>query len=162
MHNSRETGDQAAGLRHLMMPASEKLVTVALATPDLKFDKSIRTLRAHLDKTQYDRFVEFMPLHYSNIKIKLPPLGKVIVCLTSTATSIKQAYSLIKVFSEHTQGQSIGIFVVASCTSQAKTIFYNLSSVSSKHIGIAIDLIGFDVPDAQRHYTGEAQRLALV
>ena len=81
MLNSRITSDQAAGLRQLMMPASEKLVTVALATPDLKIEKSIRLLRTHLDKTQYDTFVEFKPLHYSNIKTKLPPLGKVIICL---------------------------------------------------------------------------------
>jgi hypothetical protein len=162
MHNCKVTNDQAAGLRQLMMPATEKLVTVALATPDLKIDKSIRLLRAHLDQTQYDRFVEFMPLHYSNIKTKLPPLGKVIICLTNTAASIKQAYSLIKVFSEHTFGQSIGVFVVASCASQAKTIFYNLSSVSSKHIGITTDLIGFDVPETQKYTGNEAQRLAMV
>ena len=102
MLNSRITSDQAAGLRQLMMPASDKLVTIALATPDLKIEKSIRLIRAHLNQAQYDRFVEFKPLHYSNIKTKLPPLGKVIICLTNSASSIKEAYSLIKLFSEHT------------------------------------------------------------
>ena len=162
MLNSRITSDQAAGLRQLMMPASERLVTVALATSDLKIEKSIRLLRAHLDKTQYDKFVEFKPLHYSDIKTKLPPLGKVIICLNNTASSIKEAYSLIKLFSEHTFGQAIGVFVIATCASQAKTIFYNLSSVSSKHIVVATDLIGFDVPETQRKHGSDAQRFAMV
>ena len=162
MLNSRITSDQAAGLRQLMMPASDKLVTIALATPDLKIEKSIRLIRAHLNEAQYDRFVEFKPLNYSNIKTKLPPLGKVIICLTNSASSIKEAYSLIKLFSEHTFGQAIGVFVMASCASQAKTIFYNLSSVSSKHIGVATDLIGFDVSEIQRKYGSEAQRFAMV
>ncbi len=162
MLNSRITSDQAAGLRQLMMPASDKLVTIALATPDLKIEKSIRLIRAHLNQAQYDRFVEFKPLHYSNIKTKLPPLGKVIICLTNSASSIKEAYSLIKLFSEHTFGQAIGVFVMASCASQAKTIFYNLSSVSSKHIGVATDLIGFEVPEIQRKYGSEVQRFAMV
>ncbi len=162
MHNSRYTSDQAEGLRQLMMPATEKLVTIALATPELKIEKSISLLRAHLDKSEYDRFVEFKPLHYSDIKTKLPPLGKVIICLTNTAGSIKQAYTLIKIFSEHTYGQSIGVFVLASCASQAKTIFYNLSSVSSKYVGVSTNLIGFDIPNIRRQNENEVQRFAMV
>jgi hypothetical protein len=143
-----------------MMPATEKLVTIALATPDLKIEKTISLLRNHLDQTEYDRFIEFKPLHYSNIKTKFPPLGKVVICLTNSAVSIKQAYLLIKLFSEHTYGQSIGIYVLASAASQAKTIFYNLSSVSSKHIGVSTNLIGFDVPHIRKN--SEVQRLAMV
>ncbi len=162
MHNSRNSSDQAEGLRQLMMPSTDKLVTIALATSDLKIEKSISLLRAHLDKSEYDKFVEFKPTHYSDIKTKLPPLGKVIICLTNTAVSIKQAYSLIKIFSEHTYGQSIGVFVMASCASQAKTIFYNLSSVSSKYVGASTDLIGFEVPHIRKQINHEAQRFAMV
>lgn len=162
MPNLNITCDQAAGLRQLMMPATEKLVTIALATPDLKIEKTMGLLRGHLDKTEYDRYVEFKPSHHSDVKNKLPPVGKVIICLNSTAVSIKQAYILIKHFAEHTYGQSIGIFVMASCESQAKTIFYNLSSVSSKYIGVSTNLIGIDVPNIQKHNESEVQRFALV
>lgn len=162
MHNTRNTSDQAEGLRQLMMPTTEKLVTIALATPDIKIEKSITLLRAHLDHSEYDRFVEFKPLHYSDTKTKLPPLGKVIICLNNTAGSIKQAYTLIKIFSEHTYGQSIGVFVIATCASQAKTIFYNLSSVSSKYVGASTDLIGFEVPHIRKHSENEVQRFAMV
>lgn len=162
MHNSRNTSDQAEGLRQLMMPATEKLVTIALATPDLKIEKSISMLRTHLDKSEYDKFVEFKPLHYSDTKTKLPPLGKVVICLTNTAGSIKQAYTLIKIISEHTYGQSIGVFVIASCASQAKTIFYNLSSVSSKYVGASTDLIGFEVPNIRKPNENTAQRFAMI
>lgn len=154
MRDTRYTSDQAAGLRQLMMPAAAKLVTVALATPDLDSQHMIRLLHAEMDLTRYDKIGEFKPMHYSSFKTNMPPLGKIVVCLNQSATSIKEAYRLIKLFSEHTYGQPIGVFVMASCASQAKTIFYNLSSVSSMHLSVAVDLIGFDVvePKLQKKY----------
>ena len=162
MLDTRYANDQAAGLRQLMMPSAAKLVTVALATPDLDSQHMIRLLHAEMDLSRYDRIGEFKPMHYSNFKTGLPALGKIVVCLNHSATSIKEAYRLIKSFSEYTYGQPIGVFVLASCASQAKTIFYNLSSLSSMNLGIAIDLIGFEVTEQSKQRKYISPRFAVI
>ena len=162
MLDTQFSNDQAAGLRQLMMPGAAKLVTVAFASADLDSQHMIRLLHAEMDLSRYDKIGEFKAMHYSNFKTNMPALGKIVICLNHTANSIKEAYRLIKLFSEHTYGQPIGIFMLATCTSQAKTIFYNLSSVSSMNLGIAIDLIGFEIIEQTKVKKFISQRYAVI
>ena len=162
MLDTRFANDQAAGLRQLMMPSAAKLVTVALASTDLDSQHMIRLLHAEMDLSRYDKIGEFKAMHYSNYKTNMPALGKIVICLNHSANSIKEAYRLIKLFSEHTYGQPIGVFMLASCASQAKTIFYNLSSVSSMNLGVAIDLVGYEIIKKSEHRKIISPRFAVI
>ena len=114
--------DQAEGLRQLMTAPPVREISVLVSSDELNRNKLYRLLVSELSLRDTNCLYEVDGRNEHAIEQLLSDEREIVICLNQTSEGIKQTYRILKRFAEHSSTQTIGIYVAATSSKQARTI----------------------------------------